>query len=285
MKHHYIPQFLLSSWANQQLDSRIEVIRLDLTQGITSSRRRPRYTGYEEDLYALTEDKIAGMGKQAVETCFLKHVDNNAANVRRKILNEGLHALNEEDRISWVRFIMSLRLRQPEIVDEIRQKSSIVLTEDLDKDPEEYEELVSDDDPASLKEWAEKHYPGLIDNFGMSIFHEIVDNEDLGDKILRLRWFLFKFDDVKHNLLLSDQPCVFTSDIDADDLIIALPIHPKALFLAVRGDKTAALLREVAPNILIRMMNTTSVSQARVRIYATDDQQLRFIENRTSSFK
>ena len=67
MKHHYIPQFLLSSWANQQLDSRIEVIRLDLTQGITSSRRRPRYTGYEEDLYALTEDKIAGMGKQAVE--------------------------------------------------------------------------------------------------------------------------------------------------------------------------------------------------------------------------
>ena len=205
--------------------------------------------------------------------------------MRRKILDEGLHALNEEDRINWVRFIMSLRLRQPEIVDEIRQKSSIVLTESLDKDPEEYEELVSDDDPVSLREWAEKQYPGLIENFGMSIFHELVDNEDLGNKILTLRWFLFKFDGEKHNLLLSDQPCVFTSDIDADDFIIALPIHPKALFLAVRGDKTAALLREVAPNILIRMMNTSSVSQARVRIYATDDQQLRFIENRNSGFK
>ena len=70
MKHHYIPQFLLSSWVSQDMDGRLEVIRLDLPRGVTSSRRRPRYTGYEDNLYALTDDKIAGMDKQPLRLDF-----------------------------------------------------------------------------------------------------------------------------------------------------------------------------------------------------------------------
>ncbi len=52
---------------------------------IPSKPHTPKYTGFDHDLYALAQDKVAGMEKQAVEKKFLRIIDNNAARVRVKI--------------------------------------------------------------------------------------------------------------------------------------------------------------------------------------------------------
>jgi hypothetical protein len=278
MRHHYVPQFLLRSWAKSMPDGRIEVFRVDLPQ-TPRSRHTPKYTGYEDDLYALSIPNVAGMDKQAVERQFLRIVDNRAALVLEKLENVGLKALTLDDRMDWARFLMSLRVRQPDVVHQLRTESSEQLEASLTKRPEEYEALAEAKDPPTLLEWTRLRYPGLIENFGLSFFHEIVDNPKVGEKILHMRWWLWSFDG-NNELILADHPCIFTHGIDDPNLIIVLPISPRKAFMGTNSDHVAMIMRRQRPKDLLVRINESSLNQARARIYARDSSPSRFIVNR-----
>ena len=100
-------------------------------------------------------------------------------------------------------------------------------------------------------------------------------------KILRMKWWLWDFSGEKNDLLLADHPCIFTKGIDATDLVIALPIGPCKAFMATRTDRVATIMRLQRPKDLLMRMNESSLSQARVRVYACDRSPRRFISNRT----
>lgn len=279
MRHHYVPQFLLRPWTEATPDDKLEVFRLDLPD-LPSSRYAPKSTGFDNDLYALTKDVIAGMEKQAIETRFLKLVDNNAANVRNKLVNQGFKTLTPENKVDWARFLMSLRVRQPDIVNMLKQQSPEDLKATLNEQPEGYEELATKEDPSTLEEWTEKQYPGLIENFGLSFFHKLVDNPRYGDKILKMKWWLWDFNKAPYDLLLSDHPCIFTLGIDDPNCVIALPIHPKKAFFATQSDKVAQTLKQQSLKNLSMRLNESSVWQTRARIYARNESPRRFIKKR-----
>lgn len=281
MRHHYVPEFLQKPWTENSVDGKLEVFRLDLPN-IPSSRHTPKYTGFDHDLFALTKDAIAGMEKQAIEKRFLRVVDNNAARVRSKLETQGLRALTTEDRMDWARFILSLRLRQPDIVEMLKQESAEHLTASLKNQPEENEEQAILEDVPTLLEWTQTKFPGLIDNFGLSFFHELVDNPEIGEKIFRMKWWLWDFSEVPYDLLLSDHPCIFTLDIDDPNCVLALPIHPKKAFMATQSVKLAENMRQQCPRELVMRLNEYSVNQTRIRIYARNSSPRRFIENKVS---
>jgi hypothetical protein len=112
MRHHYVPQFLLRAWAETQPDKRIEVFRLDLP-GLPSSRHTPKYTAYEDNLYALTMPVVAGMKQQAVEKHLLQHIDNLAADMLRKLTTTGLAGLTLEGALPDVTAIASTSHHPP----------------------------------------------------------------------------------------------------------------------------------------------------------------------------
>ena len=85
MRHHYVPEFLLRGWSESTPDGKVEVFRFDL-ESLRSDRHAPKYTGFEYDLYALTESAVAGMEKQAIEKYFLRRVDHEAALVHTKLI-------------------------------------------------------------------------------------------------------------------------------------------------------------------------------------------------------
>lgn len=280
MRHHYVPEFLQKPWTENTSDGKLEVFRLDLPH-IPSSRHTPKYTGFDDNLYALTKDTVAGMDKQAIEKLFLKHVDNNAALVRDKLERQGLKLLNPDDKAHWTRFLMSLRFRQPDVVDMLQREATEHLKASLNEDSETYEELSSDGGPPTLEEFTEEQYPGLIENFGLSFFHELVNNPIYGNKILSMRWWLWDFQDTPYELLLSDHPCIFTSGIDDPKCVIALPISPKKAFMTTQSDGAAKIIRQQHPKNLAMLINESSVMQTRVRIYARNQSPARrFIENR-----
>ena len=155
MRHHYVPQFLLRAWAETQPDRKVESFRLDLPH-LPSSRRAPKHVGYEENLFALTMPVVAGMEQQAVERHLLRRIDDLAADVLRKLAATGLAGLTPDNRRDWVRFLMSLRLRQPNIIQLLRIESSEHLETSLTDKPEEYDALAAMDDPPTLVEWGSK---------------------------------------------------------------------------------------------------------------------------------
>jgi len=279
MRHHYVPQFLLRSWAESTPDGKIEVFRFDLDK-LISSRRTPRNTGYENDLYALSKPIVAGMEQHAVEKHFLRHVDNVAARVRTKLEKSGLRTLTDEDRVHWTQFLMSLRIRQPEVVQMLRDDAERRFRATLAAEPEQYEELAEPEGPPNLEEWTNKHFPGLIENIGLSFFKKLVDNPEIGNKILRMKWWVWDFSAVSHDLLVADHPCIFTCGIDDPNLVIALPISPKKAFMTTCSDRVAEIMRRQDARHLAARLNESSVAQARVRICARDRSSERFIRKR-----
>ncbi|MCC3305669.1 DUF4238 domain-containing protein [Sneathiella sp. HT1-7] len=279
MRHHYVPQFLLRAWANGSLDGKVEDIRLDLN-GFPSSRRAPKSTGYKDDLYALSKPVVAGMKRHDIEKIFLMQVDNLAARAHQKLVEHGLRSLTNSERSDWVRFLMSLRVRQPDIVQKLKIESEEQLTKTLAQQPEEYDVISENGDPPTLVEWTEQQSPGHIENFGLLFFHEIASNPEVGDKIFKMKWWLWDFTNVSFDLLLGDHPCVFTKGIDDPNLIIALPISPKKAFMATNSEGVAATIRKQVPKQLAMRLNESSLNQARARIYARNTSPKRFIQNR-----
>ena len=277
MRNHFVPQFLQTPWATS--NGTLQVFRL--TDGRTF-RQTPKGNGYVEDMLSLTREQVAGMDKHAIENAVLQTVDHEASLIRQKLEEKQLASLTLEERCAWVRFIMSLRLRQPHTVSQLRKGAAETLRTKLAEQPEEYEALVDGTLPPTLEEWTELMFPGAIENFGLSFFHELLNDETIGTKLLHLRWWVWDFAGCSNHLLLGDRPCVFAGDIDHPDLAVMLPISPTKAFIATRGDKTALALSEAKSPILLGNFNDATVKQASERVFALDETPRRFIENRRS---
>ncbi|MBL8559180.1 MAG: DUF4238 domain-containing protein [Hyphomonadaceae bacterium] len=229
MRHHYVPQFLLRPWAEPNADKKVVVYRFDLPE-LRHSRWAPKAVGYEDDLYALTRERVAGMERHAIENRLLSHIDNAAATVRDKLLSRGLTTLTVEERCDWIRFLVSLRMRQPHMVAALKEGAATELRRSMATDPEEYEVHVGASDPPTLEAWAEQRYPGIVENFGLSFFHELVDSPVVGKKIFDMKWWVWDVASAGSELLLADHPCIFSAGIDDPDLLLAMPISPTKVF-------------------------------------------------------
>ncbi|WP_417458097.1 DUF4238 domain-containing protein [Kordiimonas sp.] len=280
MKHHFVPKFLLRAWVGEAADSKLEVFRLDLPH-YPSKRSGPKYTGYEDDLYALSESEVVGMQKQDVETRFHMSIDDKAAKVHQKLIQQGFKALSPEERIDWVRFLTCLLVRQPDVVRDLKAEAADVLIASLQDAPEEYEELALENAPSCLLDFTEQTFPGLIENFGLSFYHEIAGSVEAGQAICDMKWWLWDFSGVGFDLVLSDRPCILTKGIWEPDTILALPISPEKAFIAAKSGKVAELLRKQDPKRLALRLNESSFYQARKRVYARNEQPRRFLLNRS----
>ena len=279
MKHHFVPQFLLRAWADTTEDAKVEVFRLDLPH-VHSSRRKPEYTGYEDNLYTLTKPAVLGVEQQAVEAEFLQRVDSEGAKLLCKLYTTGLADLKPQDRGSWVSFILSLLFRTPDAVSWLRANASDVLKSSLNERPEEYDAIADTFDPPTLAGFVEKGFPGYIEDFGMMSLGKLICDRGHSEKILRMKWWLSDFGGQRNHLLLSDRPCILTTNIHNPDLVLALPISPWKAFMASNTCRIASIIRRQRPQNLLVQINESSLRQANRRVYARDASPLRFISDR-----
>ncbi len=278
MRNHYVPQFLLRQWVKDS-DKKLESFRVDI-KGLPSNRQAPIGTGYEDNLFALSRDQVAGMTKHAIEESLFRVIDNDASLVLQKLCTQKLSTLNPKEDQDWVRFLMSLRTRQPKAITSIIENSDKNFRKELSKSPEEYKQLAGEEDPQTLEEWTEGRFPGLIENFGMALLDRLIDNPSIGTKIIGMTWWVWDFSDLSNHLLLADNPCIFTTGIDSDDLVIALPISPHQAFIATKSERVSKIIRNQSTKSLLTKINESSVAQANTRIYALDDSPRKFILNR-----
>ena len=278
MRHHYVPEFLLKAWAETSADEMIEAFRLDIP-GFPSKRHSPKGSGYETDLYALTRDQVGRFDKQAVETDCLKHIDNEAARVLRKMLIGDLLKLTERERIDWATFLMSLIVRTPDNIKFLNSEAPKKLKAILDAKPEKYGAISEAAGPPTLSEFTEQVRPGLIENFGTLLIKDLTIDPELGNKILSMNWGCVSFSGQKDHLLLSDLPITLSEDIDHPDLIIVLPISPHMAFMATNTKRTVNVIQKSRQQRLMMLINKASLNQTKKRIYARNRSPYRFICN------
>jgi hypothetical protein len=285
MKQHYNPQFLLKSWTVNNIDGKLESFNLNVPK-IPSSRTAPKFTGYENDLFALSEESVYGMEKQFNETKVFKYIDNHGAIVKKKIENEGINSLSDKERNDWTLFMMSLISRQPEVIENLKGIGKQLFTKKIKENPEEYQSLASQYDPVDLLDFVNLNFPGLIENFGLYSLKGIVNNLNIGNKLMKMNWFIRKFNSTPNEIILSDNPCIRANSIDKNNFVLALPINPQLVFFVSNSITIQNKILKTNEKTLCKRLNQSSINQASSRVYASSKMPTyNFIKNHLRKIK
>ena len=146
-KHHFVPRFYFDRWKGA--DQKITYYSW-LNDQLHIGRVSPKFATVEEGLYSLAN--VSEEETQSIEREFLaKRVDETGARVMRKLLHNSTSKLSQEDRVDWTRFLVSLRVRTPEMVRSIREDGPKIFRTALNERPSEYLDIKNAADPKPWK--------------------------------------------------------------------------------------------------------------------------------------
>ena len=270
-KHHYLPCFYLRHWA--AVDGRLcEFSRPHKT--VATRRTHPAGTGYEVDLYR--DDSLPSEHRSWLEDGFLKPVDQLASDAHRLLLADHIDEMSIEMRSAWSRFVISLVQRNPEKIAWIKDKWRREFARAVGKLEGDYDSRRQPADPPTFEEF--RNRVGL--DIGVKQLQALIDLRKTGAVINQMVWRTVKYERLTKPLLTSDRPVIMTDGLVHDHSHIVMPISPWHLFVAFTSAETERRLRALGPGELARRSNDKVASQAKKYVYGTDDNQLRFVENR-----
>jgi len=207
-----------------------------------------------DDLYSINE--APPDVRSYVEDQFLLRVDQIANDALQCLLKSDLD-LSDDLRSGWTRFIMSLLQRNP-------QKIAWL----LENWKTQYECNIESSNPA------------VVGVQRLRMLQNVMDLPMTGDKINKMLWNVVTYEGATHHVLTSDRPVIMTNGLIKPDAHIIVPIGPERLFVAANTAELVDRLKAMPAKNLIRACNETVVWQSHTYVYADDDRQLRFVENR-----
>lgn len=274
--HHYLPVFYLSQWCN----AAGEVVRYYRPyRQVVASPITPENTGYEPFLYSL--DGYAPEYRQAVEKNFMApRVDGPASDALKILLARKGPNLSDETRTDWTRFLMSMGLRDPATLVKIKNDVRRSFEAKLLIDPEEYLAARGESNHPTLLAWVEAHAPALLPSIGTLFLPDLIENEQIGTVIIRMRWATMDLSSSAVTLLTSDRPYIRTHGLKDPRCILVLPLSPRFAFVATHDIEHQQELLKFGTTRLVKSINDRVVSQAVKHVYGVSDLHLRFVENR-----
>lgn len=274
--HHHVPRFLLAEWAG--VDGKLTVYSRK-AGGIAISRRSPKNTAFEPNLYSL--QSLAEGDQQWVETEIMsKVIDGPAAAVHARLLKGELAELDSDERSIWARFLMAQWWRSPDWIARMRRDSRASLLKALKDKPEEYEAARGDAKEGTLVEWVDNHAPNLHEFVALArVLPKLINDEKAGHIIINMRWEVLHLDGAL-DLLISDRPAIKYGGLDSQQCLIMLPISPARLFVTSFYDCGFASHQ---PRNVVQAANRSTVHSAVERVYGTGPHHLPLVRKRMRS--
>jgi hypothetical protein len=279
--HHYIPVFYLSQWC----DPTGKVVRYYRPRKeVIASPITPKSTGYEPQLYTL--NGYPDEQKQWIEKHYMGPVvDEPASKALRILLAHNNLNLTPETRTDWVRFLMSLSLRNPEAVANTNAEMRAGLADKFSRHSDWYEANKKANDPPTFVEFVQNNMPLVLENSGKLYLPDFIENQGIGTVLIQMRWFTFDLGNSAFTLLTGDRPFIRTFGLKDQRCVVVLPISPRFAFVATHAAEVDLRLRPADPAQLAKDINARIVAQAVKHVYGASDHHLRFVENRLAPVK
>ncbi len=275
-KHHYIPVFYLKRWCD--CDGKVHAVR-NLSGRIIRNKRAPKYLCFEENLYSYNQD-FQTENRAKIETNFFKPLDSEVARIVSQMIQGKM--LADSDIVLWATFLLSMRVRTPNIVDKLKNEGQRVLTRELESAKREYDELTHPDDLATPLDWIRVNHPGLLESVGVGQLPKIASYPRAMQDLLSFSWHIVKYSASALPLLTSDRPCVYTEGLQGPNCIVTIPLSPRHAFFSFRPNSRAQeSIMQSPPNRLSKALNRSVVGQAALRAFSqkTSDAPDRFFSN------
>jgi Protein of unknown function (DUF4238) len=271
-KHHYIPVFYLKQW----MGPKNTVCEFSRPYDRVATRSpHPDGTGYIRGLYAISDPDADVVN--AIEDMFLKPSDGIASEALQSLLREVPFTHPQRMRHAWTRFIMSLLIRYPEAIAEMKKQ----LRQNVEK---MYEKTRKPDEPETFAEFEAKAGTNDLARMHGKLMMDLMLDSRMGRLIIDMHWGVISFTSYKRELLTSDRPVVSNQfPISANHM--CLPISPTMLFVACATEKAQNEFRAMDAGHVMKVMNEFVASRAHTYVWSRDDSQLRFVENRLGKGK
>jgi hypothetical protein len=189
-------------------------------------------------------------------------------------------AWTSAQRSAWSRFILTLLLRSPEDIEQLKsnfERNWAKITPEMEAG---YLRRRRPEDPETFAEAIGGFDRGQLESMALSLAPSLMDHDRLGARFNHMRWRTIQFEGVKHELLTSDRPVLMSATLTEEYAYIIVPIGPSHLFVAVNDDQTFEFLHQREPNDLIAAVNEIVVQHAKRFVWGRNSNQLRFIQNR-----
>jgi len=266
-KHHYIPVFYLKQW----MGPRNTVCEYSRPYDRVKTRSpHPDGTGYMRGLYAI--DDLDPNVVNAIENMFLKPSDGMAAEAMQCLLRGVPFTHPVRMRHAWTRFLLSLFIRYPEAIAQMKIK----LRENVE---EIYRRTRQPDEPETFAEYEAKLRTNELARVHGKLMMDLMLDSKMGRMIFGMHWGVLSFSNYRRELLTSDRPIVSNQfPISANHM--CLPISPTILFVACATEQAEKEFQALNAEHVMKTMNEFVVCRARTYVWGRDASQLRFVENR-----
>jgi hypothetical protein len=269
--HHYIPVFYLKQWC--ELDKKL--VEYTVKHGhFIAKPIGPKGTGFQTDLYAFPE--LPPDTAQHMEDVFLKYVDNTASLALQMLLKGNGHWTNEL-RSGWSRFLISLIIRHPDIMLELRAGAAASWKKTGPSSQARYEKLKEPHFPATFDEYVSSVDPLIPPKVALNAIIKAFDSQRLGTQISRMHWAVIDLSKASHQLVTSDRPVQY-QNLARETGFIAVPIGPTKLFIAANSAQSISSTRAKKAEYVVKEVNRGVVSRARRFVFAHDQSQADFVK-------
>ncbi len=273
-KHHYVPKLHLKYWADSE--GRIAVWRRICPGGkLLLSRKNPDAVAYRFGLYAWRG--VSFPNSQRIENAvFANAIELQADKVLSKLNSTGLSSLTFDERQWWAVFLNSSVIRLPHILEKIEGRVQDSVMAGFVEAQAEYEALKGDSPQKTLFQWVQEHCPQEIVNLDLEAMLHLLMQEDIINRILSLNWMVIDLVDSEYRLLLGDCPMLQSGRLSQSDALIAMPLSPARLFLAIGDENNVARIKHSSQDRLVLHTNIQSLSTSKV--FAFGDANREFVE-------
>ena len=139
-KHHYVPVFYLEQWTGGPKRELCEYKRVRPGK-VVPRRTSPDGTGYKIDLYRI--EGLPDPASQVLEQKFMHLVDTQAVHALQRLVRQEKIVWDNKLRSAWVRFILSLVYRNPEVVSLVKEHMRAMWGATLEHARGNYEDALS----------------------------------------------------------------------------------------------------------------------------------------------
>jgi hypothetical protein len=242
---------------------------------VKPQRRASAGTGYEDGLYKL--EGLRSGDPQQLEKEFFRVIDNDAAQALEQ-LEAGNTSLSPFLRKSWSTFILSLMMRTPSEVEELKRLLQPECAASLPGLAESYAKIRKRDDSPSPGEFIAKIWQEQNNDVFRQIFEGLIDHGALAALIGGMIWSVLDLPDDVPELMTSDRPVMTFGAWGGPTAFIFLPIGPRRLFFSVNIALAVTALKDMPKADLISAVNLQVIQQATRYGYSSSDAVLAFMQ-------
>ncbi|MBY5868786.1 DUF4238 domain-containing protein [Rhizobium leguminosarum] len=277
LKHHFLPVFYLKQWAERPGGMITEFCKPYGNQ-VKTRRKHPEGTGYIKRLYAAEgPDDLA----YEIESDFFSPVDSQAADALWVMLGKGNPS--QSQRAAWAKFLVSLMCRMPEDVRLSKDMIAELARSILPSLRPFYEASRSEGDTDRFDELSAS-FEAASPSRALRHLKRMISHEKLLSGIQAMTWDILPVQGARR-LLTSDRPITYTNVLGHADSHLVLPVGPHRLFVAAFDVSFIRRLRSRKADELITLANRAAVEQADKYVFGSDNEQLRFVQNRMGQGK